>query len=641
MQEKQITMIRTIIRSPKPVPCKQLASILTVSTRTVINYINEINRMYPEPVITSTPNGYVIDRARTSSLLDKINSIPDGYRERSFYICKQLLLGSVKQLDAFELSEEMCVSYSLLKNDLQKMNQSYAYLKVKFVMKNNNVSISGTEADKRKLMNHMLTQTQEANLLDVTVLKRYFPKETVDAIQIILDEVYQKTGYYLNDFSKINMLLHILIMVIRVMNGNAIHGETGQALHIDSLSDGDYRLAETLCGELKKRFQIEISQADKLQLYFLIKSNSTVLEAKTEESLAGYVGGELLEQIREMVSATERRFCIRLDSSEFFVRFALHVSCMRVRSLNHIQIVNPLKASLRSSSPFLYDIAIYMVQQLRAKNIVHDSISEDEISFIVLHIGAEIERQNVTDSTISCVLMIPEYLNMGQTVARKLMRRFSDQITIKQTVTLEESRLDSSCDLAISVIDKNNTGGGPCVYISPFLTSADYAAVSSAIDKVQAQKSLEYLRRNFDFYFSADNFRIDRSKRMERDDAIDQLCSVLIDNRFVTAEYRANVLKRENAASTAYFDFAIPHSVCMEATINTIGVLVAPGGIQWNEHFVYVVFMMAISPDSLSDFQTLYRILAQILTDTSIIKSIKNCESFGEFRKLILNPGFY
>ena len=119
----------------------------------------------------------------------------------------------------------------------------------------------------------------------------------------------------------------------------------------------------------------------------------------------------------------------------------------------------------------------------------------------MLHIGAEIERQNVTDSTISCVLMIPEYLNMGQTIARKIMRRFSDQITIKQTITLEEPKPDASCDLAISVIDKNNTSGGQCVYISPFLTSADYAGISNAIDKVQIQKSLEYLHRNFDFLF--------------------------------------------------------------------------------------------------------------------------------------------
>ena len=148
------------------------------------------------------------------------------------------------------------------------MNQSYAYLNVKFVIKNNNVSVSGTEKDKRKLMNHMLTQSQEANLLDIATLKQFFPQDVVDTIQIILDEVYQKTGYYLNDFSKINMLLHVLIMVVRVINGNTIHMDGGQDLKIDETSDGDYNLADMLCDELQKRFSIEISPADKLQLYF-------------------------------------------------------------------------------------------------------------------------------------------------------------------------------------------------------------------------------------------------------------------------------------------------------------------------------------------------------------------------------------
>lgn len=641
MQEKQISMIRNISKSLKPVSCKQLASYLNVSTRTVINYINDINSRYPNPVILTTPNGYVIDRAKTAGLLDKLSLIPDGYRERSFYICKQLLLGSMKQLDAFDLSDEICISYSLLKNDLQKMNQSFAYLNVKFIIKNNSVSISGSEQDKRKLMNHILTQAQEAHLLDLVTLKQYFPQEMVDTLQMILDEVYQKTGYYLNDFSKRNMLLHILIMVIRIIHGNIIHTDAEHNLSIHTASDADRKLADILCDELNKRLGIMIDSADKLQLYFLIKSNSTLLEAKTEESLTEYIGSKLLEQVKEIVYDTEQRFCIRLDSSEFFVRLALHVSCMQVRSLNHIQIVNPLKTSLRNSSPFLYDIAIYMVSQLCSNEIVRDFISEDEISFLVLHIGAEIERQNVTDSTISCVLMIPEYLNMGQTIARKIMLRFSDQITIRQTVTLDDMIPTAPCDLVISVIDKNNVSSGQSVYISPFLTAADYAAISNAIDKVEMQKSLEYLARNFGYYFSADNFIIDHSKKMVRDTAIDTLCNILIDNQFVTSEYKTNVLKREDAASTAYFDFAIPHSICPEAAINTIGVLVAPGGIQWNEHQVYVVFMMAIAPDSLNDFQTLYRILAQILTDTSVIKSIRNCKSFHEFKTLILNPGLY
>lgn len=640
MHEKQLQLIRYIMKNSKPISCKQIASHLNVSTRTVMNYINDINNQYSESVITSTSNGYIVDKSKAANLLETVNSIPEGYQERSFYICKQLLMGNEKQVDIFELSDKMCISYSLLKNDLQKMNQSYAWLNVKFVVKHNKLSVSGSEKDKRKLMNHMLTQAQEINLLDMTTLKKYFSEEMVDTIQVILDNFYQKAGYYLNDFSKLNMMLHILTMVTRIINGNSILADNQKELIQDINDDHDVQLTKLLCEKIKESFQIEIGAADTLQAYFLVKSNSTLLEAKTKETLTKYVGDKLLLQIQEILTNTEQHFCIKLDSNDFFVRFVLHVSCMRTRSFNHINIVNPLKDSLRSSSPFLYDIAIYIVQQFRSSGILQGNISEDEISFIVIHIGAEIERQNETDNSIRCVLLVPEYLNMGQTIANKILKRFGEQIIISQIIHLENYMPDSSYDLIISVIDKNSISDEHCIYVSPFLTPADYTSISNAIEQIQLQKSLDYLRKNFDYYFSTDNFKIDTSKRISRDEAIDNLCNILIHNQYVTEDYKYNVLKRENAASTAYYNFAIPHSVSMEANINTIGVLIAPYGIQWNDHLVHVVFMMAISPDSLNDFQTLYRILAQILTETNAIKFIKNCESFSEFKKLLLNPEF-
>lgn len=641
MHEKQITMIRKLSRGAKPISGKQLASALGVSTRTVINYMNELNSLYEEPVILSTPGGYVIDRERAAALVEKVNTIPDGYHERAFYICKRLLLEGAKQLDAFELSDDMCISYSLLKNDLQKMNQSFAYLNVKFNIRNNSVVISGAEKDKRKLMNHILTQAQEANLLDLATLKQYFPEQAVDDILVILEEIHQENGYYLNDFSKINILLHVLTMVIRILNGNSMAFETERELDFADGKDADYKLSAMLCGKLEHRFPIEIGAADRIQLYFLIKSNSSLLEAKTEGSLAAYVGKALVEQMKAIIGETENKFCIRLNSNEFFMRFALHISSMHARNANDMQIINPLKASLRSSSPFLFDIAIYIAGQLQKAGIIQEALSEDEISFLVLHIGAEIERQNVTDNKISCALMIPEYLDIGTTIAHKLLNRFGEQILIKKIVTLKDSRFPEDCDLAVSVVDKNVPAKGQQVSISPFLTAADYNAVSNAIDRVQMKRSLEYLRKNFDFYFSPDNFLIDPCEKLERDGAVNRLCDVLIQNGYVTGDYRENVFKRENASPTAFFDFAIPHSVCMEAKINAIGVLIAPNGIRWNEHLVYVVFLMAIAPDSLTDFQTLYSILAQILTDTNVMKILRNSGSFGEFKKQILNPWIY
>lgn len=641
MQEKQIKMIRILSMSSKPVAGKKLSLALDVSTRTVINYINSINQQYGDAVIVSTTGGYVIDQQKAHTLLTRINAIPDGYRKRSFYICKKLLLDSDKQIDAFDLCEELCISYSLLKNDIQKMNQAYAYLNIKFITRNNVFFVSGNEADKRKLMNHVLQQAQEANIINISALKQYFDEDDVNRVLALLEDIHIKNSYYVNDFSKMNMMLHILTMVKRIKGGNAIPYDKTADVSITQLSNNDYRLTKQICYELCSAFSIELSSADQLQIYLLIRSNSSLCVPETEETLSAYVGQDFFETMKEIITETEQKFCIKLVSNEFCMRFSLHIRNLYERSKNGTQITNPLKTTLRGSSPFLYDIAIFIVQQLCAKELLQCFIAEDEISFIVLHLGAEIERQNITDHSINCVLIVPEYLNIAQMIARKLLCRFGDQMTICQTITLKDKQPEQTYDLSISVVDKTPGDEMQTVYVSPFLSGSDFTAISNALDYIQTQKALEYLMKNFDFYFCKENFVIDSSEGLQRDEIVHRLCDLLEKNEYVNSEYKDNVFKRENAASTAYFDFAIPHSVSMEASSNAVGVMIAENGIYWNDRLVYVVFLMAISPDSLADFQLLYNILAQILTDTPVIKELRESTDFEEFKRLILNSNLY
>lgn len=62
---------------------------------------------------------------------------------------------------------------------------------------------------------------------------------------------------------------------------------------------------------------------------------------------------------------------------------------------------------------------------------------------------------------------------------------------------------------------------------------------------------------------------------------------------YVGEQYWRKVLEREQAVSTGYTGFAIPHSVSFEASSNGICVAIAPGGIDWAGKQVYVVFLMA------------------------------------------------
>ena len=61
----------------------------------------------------------------------------------------------------------------------------------------------------------------------------------------------------------------------------------------------------------------------------------------------------------------------------------------------------------------------------------HVDINEDEVTFLALHIGADIERQKTNDGKIQCILLCPDYMNMTASIYNKLLIDFweSDQYT--------------------------------------------------------------------------------------------------------------------------------------------------------------------------------------------------------------------
>lgn len=126
-------------------------------------------------------------------------------KERVFRIVKMILIDQKSALNVYDLCDEFCISYSLLKNDIQKMNLSFAFLNIRFITRNNMLQIQGAEQDKRKLMNHMILEEQNKSFANAEALKAYFPVPLVDTLLQILNETHNQFHFYLNDFMRSNL----------------------------------------------------------------------------------------------------------------------------------------------------------------------------------------------------------------------------------------------------------------------------------------------------------------------------------------------------------------------------------------------------------------------------------------------------
>ena len=642
MHAKQKLLIQLLMQNTHPLSGQFLADTLEVSKRTIINYVKAINQEASFPVITSSPDGYSIDKSSAPRLLSEQSEkseIPQNYKERVFRIVKMILIDQKSALNVYDLCDEFCISYSLLKNDIQKMNLSFAFLNIRFITRNNMLQIQGTEQDKRKLMNHMILEEQNKSFANAEALKAYFPVPLVDTLLQILNETHNQFHFYLNDFMRSNLLLHLVVMVNRLLSGNSLSKQqAASATYAPNGNSPDGQLAEEICKRIEQAFSITLDLDERIQIHFLIRSNSTYQGCPDFETLKNYMGSDLIDMLRDIITKTEDKFSLYLGSDSFLLSFCLHIKNMILRNASERQAENPIKDDLRHSSPFLYDVALYLVSLLEQRHILKFPVSEDEISFIALHLAAEIEQQTQVEGLIHCLVLTPDYLNLQEQLCQKLMNHFSSQICLLTGSVSDPKIFDTPFDFCITTLSDHLPTDKEVLHVSPFLTQQDLIHLNHAIDHAQILRTWHYLKQHFRYFFTDSNFLSNCKDLTSKKDVISRLCCLLTEHSFVPEDFEESVLMREKAASTAFSNFAIPHAFTNNAYRNTIGVYISKEGIPWEHTLVHVVFLMAISPDTLISFQTFYNSLAFLLTSTPVIEALKNCTDFDSFQNTLLNP---
>ena len=99
MQKKLNALLKHLLAQNKPQTSSEVANALSMSVRSVKNYVKEINSLYSQKIILSSRNGYLINSLISPALLmeDSDEKIPQTWDERAYFIIKQLILGHTYQ----------------------------------------------------------------------------------------------------------------------------------------------------------------------------------------------------------------------------------------------------------------------------------------------------------------------------------------------------------------------------------------------------------------------------------------------------------------------------------------------------------------------------------------------------------------
>lgn len=629
MRRKQEELINYLYTHNEKVTANILSKALNLSIRTIKSYIAELNMNYPS-LISSSNRGYVIDKVKANSLLQYKDDIPQDYESRCIYIIKKTLLEKQDYIDIFDLCEELFIRYSTLKKDIYKMNTSFANFKITFSSENNKLHVGGSEQNKRKLISHVMSEEVSGNFLNLTLLQESFPDYDLDDACTLIKDICKQHHYYLNDFSCVNFILHVTIMVSRINHGNHIINNNEL---IQVTNKNDEKIAKELCLALEQVFNVSFNSSEILEIYILFKNNANYINNENE-NVSLLVSDEIIQITKNIIKNVDELFFINLDSDNFITPFMLHLKNLKNRLIKNNLLKNPMLDSIKISCPTIYDISTFIAYQLTLS--FHENVNEDEIAFIALHVGTEIERQKKEETKVSCLLLCPEYLNITSTLHKKIMMDFGDQLTIQKSISFENEILGNNFDLLITTVPVLESTNYFTVLLPPFPMSYEKNKILDAIIRIENTKKSQILTNNLNFYFNEKLF-YSMNEDISKSAVINELAERMINLGYVEENFKEEIWKRETASSTAFMNIAIPHPMKMSAYKTSIGVVISHKGIDWgNQHFVNVVFMIAFNKIDNKHFHALYESLVLLFNEPIVISEIKKCKNFNDFKDIVI-----
>ena len=624
MRRKQEELINYLYTHNEKVTANILSKALNLSIRTIKSYIAELNMNYPS-LISSSNRGYVIDKVKANSLLQYKDDIPQDYESRCIYIIKKTLLEKQDYIDIFDLCEELFISYSTLKKDIYKMNTSFANFKITFSSENNKLHVGGSEQNKRKLISHVMSEEVSGNFLNLTLLQESFPDYDLDDACTLIKDICKQHHYYLNDFSCVNFIL-----VSRINHGNHIINNNEL---IQVTNKNDEKIAKELCLALEQVFNVSFNSSEILEIYILFKNNANYINDENE-NVSLLVSDEIIQITKNIIKNVDEHFFINLDSDNFITPFMLHLKNLKNRLIKNNLLKNPMLDSIKISCPTIYDISTFIAYQLTLS--FHENVNEDEIAFIALHVGTEIERQKKEETKVSCLLLCPEYLNITSTLHKKIMMDFGDQLTIQKSISFENEILGNNFDLLITTVPVLESTNYFTVLLPPFPMSYEKNKILDAIIRIENTKKSQILTNNLNFYFNEKLF-YSMNEDISKSAVINELAERMINLGYVEENFKEEIWKRETASSTAFMNIAIPHPMKMSAYKTSIGVVISHKGIDWgNQHFVNVVFMIAFNKIDNKHFHALYESLVLLFNEPIVISEIKKCKNFNDFKNIVI-----
>lgn len=621
--------IFTFLASQKgPISPEELARKFHISKRTLRNDIHILNEElapWNAKILMKRGNGYTLEISEDSLILLQNDTTPDGSLDSvdkriNHIIIYMLYSDDFKTQD--DLANEVFVSINTIISYLKTVR--LILQKYDLTLKNKpNVGykIEGSEMNKRNCIIDLVTSNYNAYVSKFSNEQQALLKDLeFEQIQELVTDFNKKNGMHFSDYNLRNLILHIALSVSR------IQADQNMESHDFSVDSQTQNLLSPLIECIESTFHTRFSESEKNYIYsHYISNTNELLNNHANIDYVHQIVSSIINMIYELY-----HFDLR---SDYILERDLNHHLQSILNTHYLDLhkKNPLLNTIKNNYILSYEVTETVIKQV-FKNEPFD-LSDDEIGYISLHIGAAIERYfDLRNSKHKKVMIL--YDNgyaTGSFLSAKISKLFSNNIDIIKVAPsneLEDMDLES-VDCIISTVPLSNTKI-PCVTVEMPLLRKDIENITRALT-MSNMHPVDQIQNFFDSKLFV-HTRVHNKKEI-----IHILCELLRNAGYVDERFEKSVFERENKVSTVMDGvIAIPHplEMCSLKSKIAIGILDEP--IHWSgKDTAQIILMLGLSDESKKDIEKLYDTFVEMMHNPQLQSLLLKTENLNDFLQIL------
>ncbi|MGM7719793.1 BglG family transcription antiterminator [Metabacillus sp. Hm71] len=625
MDEKVFKIVEIAYKQPY-CSLDYLAESLGVSTRTIRNYIKQINEDLTNVATIEKEKGKgytlkIVDEQSFQLLLEANrfeNDLLDTPKRRIAFIIDRLI-NSEEAYTLDDLAFEMNIGRTTLVNELKKASVSLETYNLKVQGKQNiGMTLSGKELDLRLFILD--------NLFDV--LYKSYPLD--EDISEELVKIFHK--HDLESTTQTKLMEFIIIMLDRLLKDHPI--DEIQNKHKQLLNTHDYQIAQEIVKTLESQLPIKIPEPELLFITIPIAGRRTPTNNRTmaDITITDDVK-KLLEQIVEQLGFHKE---IINENEQLFVDLQYHLTFMLNRLLFGLRLKNPLLVDVKRKYPVAYKMAEMAGQVIESKFDV--KVSEDELGYLAFYFGVFITQSDAKVKRFQKVAVVcGTGRGTAKLIAIQLERILNKEATIDLYSDMDvQEEVLNGYDLIFSTVKLPYETTTPFIMINEIF---DEKNVKREIEKTLYKRKIKVKNEKVNLSVVAElvteekYFILDRSKDYHEN--VRNMVDSLVENGYLDHGFKDRLKERESKGSMVFDNYiALPHTFNQRSDQIELALGIFPETVKADGKDLKLVFLLGL-PEQQTDHSEylivkIYDEIIRIANDKQLIEKLSTSKTYRE-----------